>query len=435
MGNGPILNDGNDNSNSNSNSNSINMGIGNAAINKAYPRAQPNATPGFNLLGSMVPPSPGKLLGGMATNPGAAPDYAGSADEYQQWGPNAATVNISGGPRQQSGGPISSAGDGSSYGGRDSGPGSALEAVNADTAARNAPGKSYTAPGGSQPTGGIISDAVNRGLPSGAGEPMGADGRPSMTTEQSNAYYGPINAAMTAKTEQDQQQNRAISDAQSNASVQIERKRMLDNDLMRAKNSSATQGMRNVQFAQAQSNAANKDTMAANSALTAARTGRDYTKEAGASQDMIQKAREAQLGEAAKSQGLVSGQQGIQKGAFELKHADLVQSIAQRLSQAKQGTPEYSQLMGLYRTMINKDASNFKTQVVPGGSHYDPANPSIPVKDPDRVVTQDMNEAGGQPHEVVLGQQASAGPQLKEGQTGTVDGKRVVIKNGKPVPV
>lgn len=389
---GQIIDAGNDNSNSNSN----NPVLGSPAYPAITPPGQPASASDIAAGAQHRASVFGPLIG-------PAPSFDARTGVVSPPAPDAppATVNISGSPRQPSGGAASSAGDGSPYGGSYSGPGDAADrsTTAANESAYNAPGKSYTAPG-------VISDAVNKGLPGGSGEPMGPDGRPSMTTEQSNAYYGPINAAMTAKTEQDQQQNRVVSDAQSKASVAIERQRQADNDLMRAKNSAPTQGLRAVQLAQAQSNADLRNTNAAQSALTAARSGRDYTKEAGASQDMIQKAREAQLGEAAKSQGMVSGQQGIQKSAFELKHADLLQTMAQKLSQAKQGTPEYSQLMGLYRTMIGKDASNYKTQVVPGGTHYDPANPSIPVKDADAVITQDMNGVEP-PHRVDIGNQGS----------------------------
>jgi len=182
--------------------------------------------------------------------------------------------------------------------------------------------------------------------------------------------------------------------------------------------------------------AANTDLANKTAAATAARTAagnvganRNYIQEAAQGQKLTQGAQSAVTAEQA-------GQQGVQKSAFELKHAGLVQDIAQRLSQAGPGTPEYKQLMSTYRVMTGKDANNFKTQVVPGGTRFDPANPTVPIKDPDRIVTQDLNDPTGQPHEVILGsQQPTTTPQYQEGQTGTVDGKRVKIVNGKPVPI
>lgn len=298
MGNGPIINAGNDNSNSNSNSNSnVDTSIGDAAINRVYPRAQPNVA---GAAGWSLYPKP------TDTTPTAG---AGSGDEFQQFGPN---TGISVDRTATVSRPGASAVTPGAIAPGSAGPVNEMDAYGPGKNAEIGPTTSYTAPG-------PVTAAVNKGLPGGSGEPMGPDGRPSMTTEQSNAYYGPINQAMTAKSDQDLQQGRAVADAASNTSVAIERQRQLDNDVVRAKNSSGSQGMRFVQLAQQQANMANRDTIAAKAGLTAASTGRDYTKEAGASQDLIQKAQQAQLDQAAKSQGLVSGGQGIQKGAQELQ--------------------------------------------------------------------------------------------------------------------
>lgn len=241
------------------------------------------------------------------------PEYAGSGDEFQQFRPsNAVSVHHSATALRQ--------GDSATMPGS-AGPTNEMDAYAPDKNAEIGPTTSYKAPG-------VITAAVNQGLPGGSGAPLG------MTTEQSNAYYGPINAAMTAKTEQDQQQNRAVSDMQSNASVAIERSRLAD---LRAQRTPGAAGYGSQAAAEKAAGVA----AAANTALSGARTGRDYTKEAQGSQDLVQKAREAQLGEAGKSQSLVSGGQGIEKGAQELQSGKYQLMQQQHLSdlQARAAAP------------------------------------------------------------------------------------------------
>jgi len=311
--------------------------------------------------------------------PWAAGDAANSVP------PLSVAKSVTAGPRETTIDPASATGAG--FGNNDRGTDTPPPAMTNPASGSATVPNHYTAPG-------PIAAAVTQGLPAGSGVPQG------MTTEQSNAYYAPINAAMTAKTEQDQQQNRAVADAQSNASIAIERSRQAD---LRAQRTPGAAGS----GSQAAAEKAASVAAAADTALSGARTGRDYTKEAQGSQDLIQKAREAQLNEAGKAQGLVSGQQGIKKGELELKHADLVQSLGERLAQAPKDSPEYATLMGLYRTMIGKDGEEYDTKVVPGGTRFDPANPTVPIKDPDRIVTQ-RRGSGEPPHEVVLGPASTA---------------------------
>ncbi len=310
--------------------------------------------------------------------PWAAGDAANSVP------PLSVAKSVTAGPRETTIDPASATGAG--FGNNDRGTDTPPPASTNPPTTGQVPNH-YTAPG-------AITAAVTQGLPQGSGVPQG------MTTEQSNAYYAPINAAMTAKSDQDLQQNRAVSDAQSNASVAIERARQAD---MAAQRSPGMPGAVSKHFAEG----VNDKAVAAKTALSIAAGGRDYTKEAQGSQDLIQKAREAQLNEAGKAQGLVAGQQGVKKSELELKHADLVQNLGERLAQAPKDSPEYASLMGLYRTMIGKDGEEYDTKVVPGGTRFDPSNPTVPIKDPDRIVTQ-RRGSGEPPHEIVLGQASTA---------------------------
>ncbi len=337
--------------------------------------------------------------------PWAAGDAANSVP------PLSVAKSVTAGPRETTVDPASATGAG--FGNNDRGTDTPPPASTNPPTTGQVPNH-YTAPG-------AITAAVTNGLPHGSGVPQG------MTTEQSNAYYAPINAAMTAKNDQDLQQNRVISNAQAAVAVANERSRMADE---RAKRNPGNAGAGSQAAAEKAAGVA----AAAQAALGTALGGRDYQKEAAGGLDIAQKAHDAQLSEAQKAQGLVAGKQGIEKGALEVKHADLVQQLGERLAQAPKDSPEYASLMGLYRTMIGKDGEEYDTKVVPGGTRFDPSNPTVPIKDPDRIVTQ-RRGSGEPPHEVVLGQASTAAPQFKEGQTGTVDGKRVVIKNGQPVPI
>lgn len=209
--------------------------------------------------------------------------------------------------------------------------------------------------------------------------------------------------AMDAKTAQNDQQAQQARAAGNNSIIASYAQTQAE-DRARVANNSAG----GINHVRGSITAANTDLANKTAAATAARTAagnvgsnRNYIQEAAQEQKLTQGAQSAVTAEQA-------GQQGVQKSAFELKHAGLVQDIAQRLSQAGPGTPEYKQLMSTYRVMTGKDANNFKTQVVPGGTRFDPANPTVPIKDPDRIVTQDLNDPNGQPHEVILGPQAGA---------------------------
>jgi hypothetical protein len=110
------------------------------------------------------------------------------------------------------------------------------------------------------------------------------------------------------------------------------------------------------------------------------------------------------------------GQQEVAQGQLSLKHADLVNELGTRLSQAKQGTPEYQQLMAAYRTLIGKEGSRYETKIVPGRTYFDPQNPTVPLKEADTVVTNDTYGNEG-PHVLNLNQATvPSTPQYKEGQ-------------------
>jgi hypothetical protein len=85
--------------------------------------------------------------------------------------------------------------------------------------------------------------------------------------------------------------------------------------------------------------------------------------------------------------------------------------------------------------MIGKDANRWETKVVPGGTRFDPANPTVPIKDPDYVVTHDLygNEPPHYlplpPSQGALDAASTAG--LSEGTTRTKGSVKQVLKGGK----
>jgi hypothetical protein len=175
---------------------------------------------------------------------------------------------------------------------------------------------SYTAPG-------IVTNAA-AGLPAGSGAPTG------MSTEQSNAYYGPINAAMGAKTAQDQQQSREAGIAQGNSSVASVNTSQAEEAMRRANTP------RMIRDAQANLRAVRGDQAAANDKFATASGGRNFVQEAQARQDLTQKAQGNQLDLAKGAQGLQSGTQEQQLRAQQIRQGEVQAHIQQHMTALQQ---------------------------------------------------------------------------------------------------
>lgn len=258
----------------------------------------------------------------------------------------------------------------------------------------------------------------------------GLGGQPpagGMTTEEANRYYGAINDAKRAADAQNNAAARRTQDI-GNAAISADWDARTAARNAHVSASSILNGPDAVGYRQGFGTGAGRAQAAESAGIAdAARThanalaanyagqpGAPLTTQAIAAQGAGEEAQRSDLAGQGTRQAIAQAaqtnpltvqaqQQAVQTGAFQLRHASMVNDMAARLASTKPGTPEYSALSGIYQMMIGKAGDRWDTHVVPGGSRVNPQT-NLLEKEPDRVVTSDRWSMEP-PHEVPVGPQ------------------------------
>lgn len=274
-------------------------------------------------------------------------------------------------------GPVSVAASTSNPRPGDAGPVNAQDAYSSPVTKQKFADSSGVAPTSYQAPAGPIANAAS-GLPSGSGPPAG------MTTEQANAYYGPINRGMDAKSQQDALAQRQRSDLGQQGNILSWRQTQAENALRVANNSSARTGMGPVRLAMENLRAAQGASDTNEKEFANSGANRNFIQEAAAGQTLTQGAQNNQLEQAKGAQGIQAGAQGLQKGAFELKHAGMLQDLANRMMNTDPNSPDYEKLAGAYGLMTGNKPEDMK--VLEGEQYTNPEAPMTPLRRPAQLV-------------------------------------------------